>query len=115
MKVQRHALLISAVHRCVRLASRSVPFAPEEKGSWCPLKRKPGEPQSRSGNSREEKNLFCPYKKSKPDDSVAQHYTDRGLPATGHNCTARITAEGSAGSQGTGVDWQHNIVAGNNL
>jgi len=31
MEVQRHALLISALHRGVRLASRSVPFTPEEK------------------------------------------------------------------------------------
>jgi len=66
------------------------------------MERKPGGPQSRSENSREEKNLFCPYMKSNADDSVGQHCTDRGLPSAGHNCTAKITAEGSADSQGTG-------------
>ena len=114
MEVQPHTLLISAVQRAFSFTICSL--YPRGKCSWYPLERKAGGLQSRSGNSREKKNSFCPYMKSNAgDDSVGQHYTVRGLPATGHNSTASITAEGSKGSQGTGVDWQHIIVAGNSL
>jgi hypothetical protein len=116
IEVQRHALLISALHRGVRLASRSVPFTPEEKVPGTHWRGSQVDPRAGLETAEKSRVYFAQTRSRMPKiRSPSTIRTDRSLPATGHNCTAWITAEGSARSLETETGWQHIIVAGNSL
>jgi hypothetical protein len=86
VEVERHAFFdLGTRWRCDQLHA---PDALPQGRPQCPLDRRLGVPQNRSGRVIEKKKMLSPHRESNPDHAIVQpvtsHFTDLATPT--HQC-----------------------------